>query len=182
MQTLLNYIDGEFVAASGRATLEVFEPATGEAYAVVAESAPADLDPAIDSAERAAPAWARTPAAERAAWLHRIADGIEARFEEFARAESRDTGKPLGLARALDIPRAITNLRFFAGAATQFASESHAMESGAINYTLRQPHGVVGCISPWNLPLYLFTWKIAPALAAGNCVIAKPSELTPATA
>ncbi|MGA7437051.1 MAG: aldehyde dehydrogenase, partial [Luteibacter sp.] len=114
--------------------------------------------------------------------LQRLADLIEARLDEFAAAESRDSGKPLTLARSLDIPRAIANLRFFAAAATQFAGESHAMEHGAINYTLRLPLGVVGCISPWNLPLYLFTWKVAPALAAGNAVVAKPSEVTPHTA
>ncbi|MAL02893.1 MAG: 2-hydroxymuconic semialdehyde dehydrogenase [Arenimonas sp.] len=106
---------------------------------------------------------------------------METRLEDFAAAESRDAGKPLALARSLDIPRAASNLRFFAAAATQFASESHA-GPGVVNYTLRQPLGVVACISPWNLPLYLFTWKIAPALAAGNCVVGKPSEVTPVTA
>ena len=182
MQSFRNYIGGELRAAGSGAAIEVFEPAVGEMYATVADSGREDLDAAVESAKRAAPGWANTPSAERAAWLLRIADGIQARLDEFAAAESRDTGKPLTLARSLDIPRAIANLRFFAGAATQFASEAHAMESGAINYTLRQPHGVVACISPWNLPLYLFTWKIAPALAAGNCVIGKPSELTPWTA
>src|SRR6185369_2970105 len=114
--------------------------------------------------------------------MNRVADGIESRLEEFAAAESRDSGKPVALARSLDIPRAVANLRFFAAAITQFGSEAHAMGDEAINYTLRQPLGVVGCISPWNLPLYLFTWKIAPALAAGNTVVAKPSEVTPLTA
>ncbi len=114
--------------------------------------------------------------------MQRLADAIEARLESFAEAESQDSGKPLALARTLDIPRAVANLRFFAAAASQWSAESHAMEQGAINYTLRLPLGVVGCISPWNLPLYLFTWKIAPALAAGNTVVAKPSEVTPYTA
>jgi aminomuconate-semialdehyde/2-hydroxymuconate-6-semialdehyde dehydrogenase len=114
--------------------------------------------------------------------MQRLADAIEARLDTFAEAESQDSGKPLALARSLDIPRAIANLRFFAAAASQWSGESHAMEQGAINYTLRLPLGVVGCISPWNLPLYLFTWKIAPALAAGNAVVAKPSEVTPYTA
>ncbi len=118
----------------------------------------------------------------RARILDRIADLIEARLVEFAAAESRDNGKPLSLACSVDIPRAATNMRFFAAAATQFASEAHAMGDAAINYTLRQPLGVVACISPWNLPLYLFTWKIAPALASGNTVVAKPSEVTPVTA
>ena len=113
--------------------------------------------------------------------MNRLADALEARLEDFAAAESRDVGKPLALARSLDIPRAASNLRFFAAAATQFASESHA-GPGVVNYTLRQPLGVVACISPWNLPLYLFTWKFAPALAAGNCVVGKPSEVTPVTA
>ncbi|HEV2112271.1 MAG TPA: aldehyde dehydrogenase, partial [Gammaproteobacteria bacterium] len=127
-------------------------------------------------------AWSATPADERGRWLLKLAALVERDLEKLARAECVDNGKPLDLARSLDIPRAISNLRFFAAAASQFASESHAMESGAINYTLRSPLGVVGCISPWNLPLYLFTWKIAPALAAGNCVVAKPSEITPMTA
>jgi aminomuconate-semialdehyde/2-hydroxymuconate-6-semialdehyde dehydrogenase len=107
---------------------------------------------------------------------------IDSKTSELAEAESTDNGKPLKLASIIDIPRASSNFRFFATAAMQFASESHIMEHQAINYTLRQPVGVVGCISPWNLPLYLFTWKIAPALAAGNCVVAKPSEVTPMTA
>jgi aminomuconate-semialdehyde/2-hydroxymuconate-6-semialdehyde dehydrogenase len=119
---------------------------------------------------------------QRAAIMNKMADLIEARLEEFAQAESRDSGKPISTARTVDIPRAISNLRFFASAATQFASESHYSPQQGINYTLRQPIGVVGCISPWNLPLYLFTWKIAPALASGNCVVAKPSEITPYTA
>jgi aminomuconate-semialdehyde/2-hydroxymuconate-6-semialdehyde dehydrogenase len=131
------------------------------------------------AAARAFPAWSATPADERARLLHAIADGIAARAEEFAFAESRDTGKPLTLARNMDVARSIANCRFFA--ASQFASESHVSDA-AVNYTLRNPHGVVACISPWNLPLLLFTWKVAPALAAGNCVVAKPSELTPATA
>ncbi|HEY0180002.1 MAG TPA: aldehyde dehydrogenase [Dokdonella sp.] len=129
-----------------------------------------------------APAWAATPADERARLLDRLADLVEHELDALAELESRDTGKPVALARALDIPRAVANLRFFAAAITQWASESHATGSDALNVTLRQPLGVVACISPWNLPLYLFTWKIAPALAAGNAVVAKPSEVTPCTA
>lgn len=182
MQSLRNYVGGELRPAADGATVDVFDPAEGKVYATVADSGAPDLERAVAAARQAAPMWSATLAADRAAWLDRLADGIEARLDDFASAESRDTGKPLTLARSLDIPRSIANLRFFAAAATQFASESHAMETGAINYTLRQPHGVVACISPWNLPLYLFTWKIAPALAAGNCVIGKPSELTPLTA
>lgn len=176
-----NYIAGALQAPASREYLNDFEPATGQVYALTPESDEADLTDAVVAAEAAFEEWRATPAGERARLLLDLAARIEAQAEEFAQAESIDTGKPIRLARDIDIPRASANLRFFAAAATQFASESHAME-GAINYTLRQPHGVVACISPWNLPLYLLTWKIAPALAAGNCVIAKPSEVTPMTA
>jgi aminomuconate-semialdehyde/2-hydroxymuconate-6-semialdehyde dehydrogenase len=179
---LANYIDGRPSAPRTARHLDVFEPATARAYADCPDSGPDDVDAAVAAAQRAFPAWAATPAAQRALLLNRIADRLEARLDEFAQAESRDSGKPVALARAVDIPRAVSNLRFFAAAATQFASEAHAMGDEAINYTLRAPLGVVACISPWNLPLYLFTWKIAPALAAGNTVIGKPSEITPATA
>src|SRR5690606_40479375 len=119
---------------------------------------------------------------DRAGCLMQLADLIEAEVDALAQLESRDSGKPVSLARRLDIPRAIANLRFFASAITQWASEAHVSGTQTLNITLRQPLGVVGCISPWNLPLYLFTWKIAPALAAGNAVVAKPSEITPCTA
>ena len=182
MLELSNFVGGAFrPSASGR-RFEVFEPAVGKAYASAPQSDARDVAEAVEVAQAAFPAWRDLPGSERAAWLNRLADLIERDLEVFARAESRDTGKPLGLARTLDIPRAIANLRFFAAAAVQFASEAHVMEAGAVNYTLRQPHGVVAGISPWNLPLYLLTWKIAPALAAGNCVLAKPSEVTPLTA
>ncbi|MGA9855481.1 MAG: aldehyde dehydrogenase [Gammaproteobacteria bacterium] len=182
MQKLANYIDGKTPPAASGGWLEDFEPATGQVYAHCPDSEKADIDNAVAAAQHTFPAWSATPAAERGERLHRLAALIERDLEKLSHAESKDSGKPIALARSLDIPRAVTNLRFFAAAASQFASESHAMESGAINYTLRPPLGVVGCISPWNLPLYLFTWKIAPALAAGNCVVAKPSELTPMTA
>jgi len=181
MQRFNNFIDGCAVPAAAGGSLDVYEPATGTAYATLADSDAADVAAAVEAASRAYPAWSASPAEERARLLHAIADGIAARAEDFAIAESRDTGKPRSLARKMDVPRGIANCRFFAAAALQFASEAHVSQV-AINYTLRQPHGVVGCISPWNLPLLLFTWKVAPALAAGNCVIAKPSELTPATA
>lgn len=182
-----NYIDGRLCAPRSGRYLDVFEPAVGAVYAQCPDSDAADIDAAVGAAQRAFPAWAALPAAQRAQILNRIADRIEARLDEFAAAESRDSGKPLALARSLDIPRAVANLRFFAAAITQFSSEAHAMSADAsageaINYTLRQALGVVACISPWNLPLYLFTWKIAPALAAGNAVVAKPSEVTPHTA
>ena len=172
-------------AACGETTstrwLPVFDPAHAQPYAHVADGDAADVEAAIAAAEAAAPAWAALSNSARARHLERLADALEARLEEFARAEAIDAGKPLALARDVEIPRAVANLRFFAHAATQFASESHHGEAG-LNYTLRLPLGVVGCISPWNLPLYLFTWKIAPALAAGNAVVAKPSEVTPCTA
>jgi len=180
--TIANYIDGRLCAPRSARYLDVFEPATGQAYADCPDSDMADVDAAVAAAQRAFAAWAATPAAQRAVLLNRIADQLEARIDEFAAAESRDSGKPVALARSVDIPRAASNLRFFAAATTQFASEAHAMGEEAINYTLRQPLGAVACISPWNLPLYLFTWKIAPALAAGNTVVAKPSEVTPVTA
>ncbi|MEO5811335.1 MAG: aldehyde dehydrogenase [Rhodanobacter sp.] len=184
---LANLIDGQLRAPLHAAWLDVVEPAVGATFAQCPDSAVADVDAAVAAAQRAAAPWASTPAAERARLLQRLADLVEVRVDEFAALESRDTGKPLGLARKLDIPRAMSNLRYFAAAITTWGSEAHAMETGtpgagAINYTLRQPLGVVGCISPWNLPLYLFTWKIAPALAAGNTVVAKPSEITPCTA
>ncbi len=178
---LAQLIDGQSrPAASGR-WLEVFEPATSAAYAQCPAGDGGDVAAAVDAARRAFPAWSGLPASERARWLDRLADALEQRLAAFAAAESRDAGKPLALARDIEIPRAVANLRFFAQAATQFASECHHGQAG-LNYTLRTPLGVVGCISPWNLPLYLFTWKIAPALAAGNCVVAKPSEVTPVTA
>lgn len=161
--------------------LPVFEPATAQPYAQVAAGNAADVDTAVAAASAAVPAWSGLRNSERAHHLERLADALDARIGSFARAEAVDGGKPLALARDVEIPRAVSNLRFFAHAATQFSSESHHGEAG-LNYTLRQSLGVVACISPWNLPLYLFTWKIAPALAAGNTVVAKPSEITPATA
>ncbi len=182
MEKIKNYLDGELVPPQSGAYLDNFEPATGEVYALTPDSEERDVEAAVAAARRAFPAWANTPAQERARLLSRVADLIEARFEELALAESTDNGKPVALARSVDIPRAASNFRFFAAGILHFASESHAMENTALNYTLRQSIGVAGCISPWNLPLYLFTWKIAPALAAGNCVVGKPSEITPMTA
>jgi len=179
--TLANLIDGELRAPTDDAYLDVFEPATGEVYARCPDSSTRDIEVAVTAAERAAPAWGAFSARNRARHLHHLADAVEAKLDELAREESRDSGKPVSLARSVDIPRAIANLRFFAEAITQWPGESH-VDARAINITLRQPLGVVGCISPWNLPLYLFTWKIAPALAAGNTVVAKPSEITPFTA
>lgn len=177
-----NYIDGRFVPANGKRYLPVWEPATGQVYVEVAASDRTDVEAACLAAERASHSWRELPIDRRAAILDALADRLEAQLERFAAAESRDTGKPISLARSVDIPRAVSNLRFFAGAIQHFDAECHQTSSDVLNYTLRQPLGVVGCISPWNLPLYLFTWKIAPALAAGNCVVGKPSEVTPLTA
>jgi aminomuconate-semialdehyde/2-hydroxymuconate-6-semialdehyde dehydrogenase len=182
-----NVIGGQFVEPASQEYLDNVNPATAERYGLVAASNSNDVQAAYRAASAAFPRWAAMPHDERSRILSRVADLIESRLEQFALAESTDTGKPLSAARSIDIPRAAKNFRFFAHALTQFSSEAHSMNAmnegaGALNYTLRQPLGVVGCISPWNLPLYLFTWKIAPALAMGNCVVAKPSELTPVTA
>jgi aminomuconate-semialdehyde/2-hydroxymuconate-6-semialdehyde dehydrogenase len=166
--------------AGGWLTLD--NPATGEVIARVAASTAADVDGAMQHALAAAPAWAALPAAQRGQLLRRLGDLIQSHLDELALLESEDTGKPLHVARTVDIPRAVQNFHFFADAATQFSSEFHDMDGLALNYTLRRPLGVVSCIAPWNLPLYLLTWKIAPALAAGNVVLAKPSEVTPRTA
>jgi len=182
MIPIKNYINGEMVAPVSGRFLDNLEPATGAAYSRVPDGDGGDVEHAVEAAEKAFPLWSRTPAAERSQILLRIADLVAANLERLARAESVDTGKPLKLSRSLDIPRSISNLRFFATAILHFHSESHATDDRAINYTLRRPRGVAGLISPWNLPLYLLTWKIAPALAAGNTAVAKPSELTPMTA
>jgi aminomuconate-semialdehyde/2-hydroxymuconate-6-semialdehyde dehydrogenase len=177
-----NFIDGEFVEPVGGKYLDNIEPATGKPYSQVANSDGRDVELAVAAAEKAFVDWSRKPAAERSQILLRIADLIERDLEKLARAESIDTGKPLSLARSLDIPRAASNFRFFATAILHTESEAHVTDSVAFNYTLRQPRGIAGLISPWNLPLYLLSWKIAPALACGNTAVAKPSELTPMTA
>jgi aminomuconate-semialdehyde/2-hydroxymuconate-6-semialdehyde dehydrogenase len=178
---ILNYINGEMKAANNGSVLDNYNPATGSVYGNIPNSDASDVADAYEAAAAAFPSWSNTPAEERFKILNAIAEGIDSLRDTLALAESNDQGKPLWLAKN-EMIRAGQNFRFFATAAMQFSSESHAMENKAINYTLRTPIGVVGCISPWNLPLYLFTWKIAPALAAGNCVVAKPSEFTPVTA
>lgn len=178
---ILNYIGGTLIEPVSKSYFENVDPAIGAPYGEVPDSDERDLQLAVAAAQAAFPAWRKRTADERAAMLRRLAELIEARFEDFALAECIDTGKPLNLCRNLDIPRGIANLRAFAEAATQFAGQSFEKENSR-SYTLRQPIGVVATISPWNLPLLLFTWKLAPALAAGNCVIAKPSEITPTTA
>jgi aminomuconate-semialdehyde/2-hydroxymuconate-6-semialdehyde dehydrogenase len=178
-----NYINGEFENPIEENWLENYNPANGKVYGKFPNSTNADLESAVLAAEGAFPIWSNTSVEERSKILTNIANLIVDNLEFLAKAESKDNGKPLSLATQIDIPRAADNFRFFANAITQFSSEAHeSVGSNAMNYTLRQPIGIVGCISPWNLPLYLFTWKIAPAIAAGNCVIAKPSEITPMTA
>ncbi|MEP6777231.1 MAG: aldehyde dehydrogenase [Chthoniobacterales bacterium] len=182
MEQITNFIDGQFVEPVGDRYLENIEPATGKPYSEVPDSDARDVELAVTAAEKAFASWSRTSAGDRSRILLRIADLIERDLEKLARAESIDTGKPLSLARSLDIPRAASNFRFFATAILHTESEAHITDNVAFNYTLRLPLGVVGLISPWNLPLYLLSWKIAPAIACGNTAVAKPSELTPMTA
>src|SRR6478672_11507471 len=177
-----NFINGEFVEPISGRYLDNVEPATGRPYSQVADSDAHDVDLAVAAAEKAFRDWSKKAAAERSGFLLRVAELIERDLEKFARAESIDTGKPVSLARTLDIPRAVANFRFFATAILHTESEAHITDNVAFNYTLRQPRGIAGLISPWNLPLYLLSWKIAPAIAVGNTAIAKPSELTPMTA
>jgi aminomuconate-semialdehyde/2-hydroxymuconate-6-semialdehyde dehydrogenase len=179
---LANFIGGEFVRSKSGAYFDDIEPATAEVIAEVPDSDAEDVDNAVQAAKSAFPAWSRTPAEERSRILLKLADCIEQNLEPLAQLESRDNGKTLSLARRLDIPRAVANFRFFATAILHHASEAHVTDAAALNYTLRQPLGVAGLISPWNLPLYLLTWKVAPAIASGNTCVAKPSELTPLTA
>ncbi|HMQ76889.1 MAG TPA: aldehyde dehydrogenase [Flavobacteriales bacterium] len=182
METILNHIGGRFAAAHSGSTLPVHAPATGAVFATAPDSDARDVDDAVAAARAAQPGWWGLGREGRSNALLRVADQVERDLERFAQAESRDNGKPVHLAREVDIPRAVANLRFFATAILHQQSEAHLMDEVALNYTDRQPVGVAGCISPWNLPLYLFTWKVAPALAAGCTVVAKPSEVTPLTA
>jgi aminomuconate-semialdehyde/2-hydroxymuconate-6-semialdehyde dehydrogenase len=181
MEKILNYINGALVEPSNGAYFDNIEPATGKVYSLIPDSEAADVEKATEAAKAAFKTWSRTSIEQRSKVLMRVAELIGERLDEFAAAESRDNGKPIKLARTVDIPRAQANFHFYATGILHYASESHSMGDVAINYTLRQPIGVAGCISPWNLPLYLFSWKIAPALAAGNTVVAKPSEVTPYT-
>ena len=177
-----NYINGAFLDPVGGQFLDNIDPSTGNAYGLIPRSQAADVDLAVAAAKAAFPAWRSLSAAERSSWLMKVSNAIDAKLDMLALAESKDNGKPLKLATAVDIPRARDNFKFYATAILHDAYETHDMGVDGFNYTLRQPIGVAGCISPWNLPLYLFSWKIAPALAAGNTVVAKPSEVTPATA
>lgn len=182
MQKILNYINGELVEPISKKYLENINPATGQIYSQCPDSDERDIELAVKSAESAFEYWSNMSASDRSKIMLTLAGLMERDLDKLAIAESIDQGKPLWLAKNGEIPRAISNIHFFATGIEHFSSESHSMGKHAINYTLRAPIGIVGCISPWNLPLYLFTWKIAPAIAAGNCVIAKPSEITPMTA
>jgi aminomuconate-semialdehyde/2-hydroxymuconate-6-semialdehyde dehydrogenase len=179
---VLNYINGTLRPAVSGKTIDNYNPSIGAVYGTLPDSDSEDVQLAIEAAEAAFESWSKMPMETRFDWLMKIANEIELQKEEFILAESIDNGKPTWLASMSDIPRAVSNIKFFAAAQMNFPSESHHTPGQGINYTLRKPLGVVGCISPWNLPLYLFTWKIAPALAAGNTVVAKPSEITPVTA
>lgn len=182
MTEILNFYGGEFHPADSGAWLDNYDPSCGKVYSKTARSGASDADKAVKAAEKAFPEWSSLPASERFRHMKNLADGIRNNLETYARAESKDNGKPVSLARSVDIPRAVSNFEFYAAGAMHYASSAHYTEGLGINYTLRRPIGVAGCISPWNLPLYLFSWKIAPALAAGNTVVAKPSEITPMTA
>jgi aminomuconate-semialdehyde/2-hydroxymuconate-6-semialdehyde dehydrogenase len=182
MQKIQNYIGGKLVTPRSGKYIDNVNPAEGKVYSLIPDSDELDVKLAADAAAEAFEMWSTMPVEKRASILQKIADLIDRDLDKLALAESIDNGKPVKVAATLDIPRASANMRFYSTASIHFASESHSTGNEAINYTLRSPIGVVGCISPWNLPLYLFTWKIAPALAAGCSVVAKPSELTPMTA
>ena len=182
MQTIKNYINGELLEPFGKQYIDNYNPSTGKVYSLIPDSDERDVELATKAALIAFPSWSAMPKDERSRIMVRISELIEKNLDRLAIAESMDNGKPISLAKTVDIPRAASNFYFYATSILHYASESHAMEDTAINYTVRTPVGVAGCISPWNLPLYLFTWKIAPAIASGNCVVAKPSEITPMTA
>jgi aminomuconate-semialdehyde/2-hydroxymuconate-6-semialdehyde dehydrogenase len=177
-----NYIDGKLIPPNSGQYINNYNPSTGQVYSLIPDSDEADVQLAVDAAKKAFPLWSTMTAEKRAAVLIKLSELIQHHLERFAVAESIDNGKPVWLSRSVDIPRAVANFHFYATASMHLHNESFQTGTAAINYTLRTPVGIAGCISPWNLPLYLFSWKIAPALASGNCVIAKPSEITPMTA
>jgi aminomuconate-semialdehyde/2-hydroxymuconate-6-semialdehyde dehydrogenase len=181
MMAIKQFIAGQFKQSDNPDLLSVYNPAAGSVYAHCPAGHAQDIDAAVLASQQAFPAWSALKPSQRALWLNKLADGIATRFDEFVRCESQDTGKPLAIVRDFEMPRVIENFRFFAAACQQSLDQAFHSEAG-LNYTVHQPLGVVGVISPWNLPLYLLSWKIAPALAVGNCVIAKPSEITPMSA
>jgi len=182
MEKLRNYINGQLVEPVSGTYIDNYNPSTGKVYSLIPDSDERDVEAAVEAAESAFEGWSKMRTEDRSALLIRLSELIHRDLEELAIAESTDNGKPVWLARSVDIPRAVSNFHFYATAALHLSTHAYSMGETALNYTLRTPIGIAGCISPWNLPLYLFSWKIAPALAAGNCVIAKPSEITPMTA
>ena len=182
MDKVLNYINGEHKAPLSELWIDNYDPSIGKVYSLIPDSDEKDVELAYQAADKAFPIWSNTSKEERSKIMLKIALKIKENAKELAIAESVDNGKPVSLAEHVDIPRASSNMEFFATGILHYASESHQLNDVAINYTIKKPIGVVGCISPWNLPLYLFTWKIAPALASGNTIVAKPSEITPMTA
>ncbi len=182
MEKIFNYINGELAGPVSGQYIDNSNPAEGKVYSLIPDSDGRDVQAAVTAAEAAFPGWSSMAVDKRSTILSKIADLINRDLDKLALAESIDNGKTVSLAKSLDIPRAAANIHFYATAAMHFATEAHITGTEAVNYTTRTAVGVVGCISPWNLPLYLFTWKIAPALAAGCTVVAKPSELTPMTA
>ena len=182
MIQIKNFINGKLVSPNSGEYFDNSSPVDGRIYSQIPDSDTTDINNAVSAAKESFKTWRQLSKKDRHYHMMRLADEIENHFDELVKAESKDNGKPEWLARSVDIPRASENFQFFATASLHFDSEVHEMDGKALNYTLRQPVGVVGCISPWNLPLYLLTWKIAPALAAGNTVVAKPSEITPMTA
>jgi aminomuconate-semialdehyde/2-hydroxymuconate-6-semialdehyde dehydrogenase len=182
MIKILNFINGEFQQSSNGLWLDNVNPATGKTFSQISSSSEVDVKRAVDAAEKAFPIWSQKTIEEKKSYFEKIIKLMQENFAELAIAETMDTGKPISISKTVDIPRAIKNLEFYMSAIEQWSSEAHVMNGQAINYTLREPLGVVCCISPWNLPLYLLTWKIAPALLTGNTVVAKPSEVTPYTA
>ncbi len=182
MKKILNLINGQLVAPASNTYIDNYDPSTGNVYSLIPDSDEHDVEQAVTAAKNAFPAWRDMPKEKRSAILIKLSDLIQRDLDKLALAESIDNGKPLWLSKSVDIPRAVSNIHFYATAALHLHDEAYSMGTVAMNYTMRTPLGIAGCISPWNLPLYLFTWKIAPALASGNCVIAKPSEITPMTA
>ena len=182
MIQIKNFINGKLVSPNSGEYFDNSSPVDGQIYSQIPDSNFADIDTAISAAKEAFRIWSKLSKKDRYDHIMRLADEIHNHFDELVEAESKDNGKPEWLAKSVDIPRVSENFRFFATASLHYDSEIHEMDGKALNYTLRQSIGVAGCISPWNLPIYLLTWKISPALAAGNTVVAKPSEITPMTA
>ncbi|MFZ1387281.1 MAG: 2-hydroxymuconic semialdehyde dehydrogenase [Thiolinea sp.] len=186
MQAIKHFINGEYVGSASGKTFPNINPATNQQIGVVHEAGRAEVNAAVEAARAALKgAWGKMPVAERMAILHKVADGINARFDEFLEAECLDTGKPKSLASHIDIPRGAANFKVFADLFKNVPTESFMLDTpdgkGALNYSVRKPKGVIAIISPWNLPLLLMTWKAGPALACGNTVVVKPSEETPRT-